>query len=782
VRKLRSLLLGGVVCLFSTAVVAARGPTGAMDGWIADQTGGRLAGVIVTLRSASDGRSWETVSDATGTYHVDGLEPGRYHVAFSLIDFAIARRANVDVRADETTYLAETVLPVSLSASLIVSARESFRNLAQVENPAASLMAIAESASQGAVTAAQLEARPLLRAGEVVESIPGLVVSQHSGEGKANQFYLRGFNLDHGTDFAATVAGVPVNMPTHAHGQGYLDLNFLIPELVSGVQFSKGPYFAEEGDFSAAGAAHINYTHRLDAPIMQVSGGGHGWQRAFAAASPKVAGGHLLGAVEFNRNDGPWERGDDYRRRNGVLRYTHGDSQNGWSLTGMTYEAEWNSSDQVPQRAVVAGRLPRFGAIDSSNGGSTYRHTAGFDWQRSRPRSLTRANGFVLGYGADLFSNFTYFLDDPENGDQFEQVDRRVASGADASHAWQTRWATRPVEHRAGVQLRNDRIGTIGLHATRARIRHRTIRLDAVDQTTGGVWGSSKVHWTDWLRTTVGVRADAYRFRVNANHPENSGRSAAGIVSPKVGIVLGPWRKTEWYVNAGHGFHSNDARGATITVDPRTGDAVDRVAPLVRARGAEVGLRSVLIPGVQTTLSLWRLDLDSELLFVGDAGTTEPGRPSHRHGIEWSAYASLRPWLSLDADFAWSIGRFDDDHPSGREIPGSVGRVASLGIAIDRDRTLFGSFRWRYLGPRPLIEDASVRSHSTSLANATAGIRLSKRLALVTSAFNLFDSRASDIDYFYPSRLPSEPSEGFHDIHTHPAVPRTIRIALQMSY
>jgi hypothetical protein len=748
-----------------STVAEARQPSGAVTGWIIDQTGGRLAGVVVTLRDDAHSRSWTAITDARGTYRVEAIAPGRYDVAFSLIDFAAARRTDVEVRPGETTELAETVLHLSLSASVVATGR-----------------GIADSASQGALTATQLETRPVLRAGELVEGVPGLIVSQHSGEGKANQFYLRGFNLDHGTDFAATVAGVPVNMPTHAHGQGYIDLNFLIPELVSGVQFTKGPYFAEEGDFSAAGAAHINYATALEGPAMHVSGGGQGWGRVFAAASPSVAGGHLLAAVEFNRNDGPWERGDDYRRRNGVLRYTRGDAQNGWSLTGMTYQAAWNSTDQVPQRAIVTGRLSRFGALDRSNGGDTYRHTLAFNVQRSRQRSLTRVTGFVLGYGVDLFSNFTYFLDDPENGDQFEQVDRRLVAGLHVSHAWRTRWGSRSVEHRAGVQLRNDHIGAVGLYATRARVRHDTIRVDRVVQSSGGLWGSTNVHWADWLRTSAGLRADGYRFRVDASRPENGGRDTAGLVSPKLGVVLGPWRGTEWYVNAGYGFHSNDARGTTIAVEPRSGDPVDRVAPLVRARGAEVGLRTVLIPRVQTTLSIWRLDSDSELRFVGDAGTTEPGRPSRRHGVEWSTSASLRPWLVLDADVAWSRAGFTDDHPAGREIPGSVGRVASIGMSVDRNRTPFGSVRWRHLGPRPLIEDASIRSRSTSLVNATAGMRLSKRLALVANAFNLFDSRASDIDYFYTSRLPGEPREGVGDVHTHPAVPRTVRVALEISY
>jgi hypothetical protein len=255
-----------------------------------------------------------------------------------------------------------------------VTASSTFRNVADVDNPAENLVGIAAAASQGAVTSAEIDARPVMRAGEVLETVPGLIVSQHSGEGKANQYYLRGFNLDHGTDFSTTVAGVPVNTPTGAHAHGYADVSFLIPELVSGVQFKKGPYFADEGDFSAAGAANVNYINHLEAPVVRLSAGPDGWGRLFAAVSPQVARGHLLAALELNHNDGPWVRPDDYRKVNAVLRYSHGDNRNGLSLTGMGYWADWDSSDQVPDRAVQSGLIPRFGLLDATDGGTANRH------------------------------------------------------------------------------------------------------------------------------------------------------------------------------------------------------------------------------------------------------------------------------------------------------------------------------------------------------------------------------------------------------------------------
>ena len=351
-----------------------------------------------------------------------------------------------------------------------------------------------------------------MRAGEVLETVPGLIISQHSGEGKANQYYLRGFNLDHGTDFSTSAAGMPVNTPTGAHAHGYADISFLIPELVSGVQFKKGPY------------------------------------------------------------------------------------------------------------------------------------------------------------------------------------------------------------------------------------------------------------------------------AVTSDCPLNSGDGASGLVSPKVGVVFGPWAGTEWYVNAGTGYHSNDARGTVITVDPATGDPADRVTPLVRAKGAEVGVRTVRVKGLQSTVSLWHLDLDSELLLVGDAGTTAPGRPSRRAGVEWTNYARLTPWMTVDGDLSFSRARFTEPDPAGDFIPGALDRVISAGLSVEPKRAVFGSLRLRHFGPRPLVEDNRVRSNATTLWNGEIGYRVSSRARVVVEGYNLFDSKVPDIDYFYTSQLPGEPDEGVDDVHTHPAIPRTARLSLQVRF
>ncbi len=764
-------------------VLLFAGPAAAQNsevvGVVRDETGGLLPGVVVELTMDAGGAR-QTVTDAQGAYRFDNLTPGEAQALWSLVNFSNARRTVIVPSSG--TVRSDVVLHLALHADVTVTGKSTFTNLADADNPAHNLVGIAQSGSQGAITARQLDARPIMRTGEVLETVPGMVISQHSGEGKANQYYVRGFNLDHGTDFATTVAGMPVNMPTHGHGHGYADLNFLIPELVSGVQYSKGPYFADLGDFATAGAANINYTTSLTRPIVRVGGGGQEFGRVLAAAAPALGQGRLLAALEVQRNDGPWERPENFRKINGLVRYSRGDTQNGFAVTVMGYRGTWDSTDQIPARAVDDGTLDRFGTIDTTDGGDSYRYSGSFEWQRTRSNASTKLTAFGLAYDLNLFSNFTYFLEDPENGDQFRQADRRFVSGARLSHRRLGRWAGRAVQNTVGLQLRNDNIFNVGLYHTRARKPLETIRQDSVLQSSAGGYAQNETQWTPRLRTLAGARVDWYRFDVDAGEPANSGTDHAALVSPKAGAMFGPWHGTELYVNAGLGFHSNDARGATITVDPARGEPTERVTPLARARGAEVGIRSVRIPGLQTSLTVWTLSLDSELIFVGDAGTTEAGRPSRRYGVEWANYYSPRPWLTLDFDLAISSARFADDDPAGDLVPGAVATVLSGGATVDSVRNIFGSVRWRHFGPRPLVEDNSVRSKATSLVNLEAGYKFSSNVRLAVDVFNLFDAENSDIDYFYRSRLRGEPAGGVDDIHFHPTLPRTARISLIVGF
>jgi outer membrane receptor protein involved in Fe transport len=647
-----------------------------------------------------------------------------------------------------------------------------------VEVSRTSQIGIAESANAGIVTREQLEARTVYRAGELLEAAPGLIVSQHSGEGKANQFYLRGFNLDHGTDLRTTVDGMPVNQRSHGHGQGWTDLNFLIPELATRLEYKKGPYYASQGDFSSAGAASIVYADRLDSGLASIGLGQNGYRRMLVADSPQLGNGNLLYALEALHNDGPYTMPDNYRKLNGVLRYREGTVGNGFHVTAMAYRGKWNASDQIPLRAVDSGLIGRFDAVDPTDGGNVHRYSLSGAWRRSSVAGSTQVDGYIIRNELDLYSNFTYFLNDPVNGDQFNQRDRRTAAGMNASHTWPATLLGKEAENTIGMQLQNDSIVN-GLFNTAARQRLSTTRADHIVESSVGLHAENTTRWTDGFRTVAGVRQDFYRFNVSSDNPLNSGKANDGITSPKLSLIFGPWNKTEYYLNLGTGFHSNDARGTTITVDPATGTAAERVVPLVKSRGAELGVRTEIIPGLQSSLAVYQLDFDSELLFVGDAGTTEASRASRRIGIEFNNYYKPANWLTIDADIAFTRARFRDADPAGRRIPGAVEGVASIAAAVDSLGPYFGALQLRYFGPRPLTEDNRARSKGTATLNGRIGYKINKTTRIELEGFNLTDRRDSAIDYYYTSRLANEPAgAAIDDIHFHPIESRSFRITL----
>ncbi len=671
------------------------------------------------------------------------------------------------------------VLPVTLHAHTAAEHEEGLATVT-VTGHYDNAVGTSDAASQGTITARLLESRPPLRPGEVLEFVPGLIVTQHSGDGKANQYFLRGFNLDHGTDFATSVAGVPINLPTHAHGHGYTDLNFLIPELIDRIEYRKGPYFAENGDFSSAGSAAISLRNVLAAPLGQITLGSFGYQRLLAAASPTLAnGGRLLVAVEAQAADGPWENPQNLRKLNGVLRYSQGTARNGFDVTLMSYDAKWNATDQVPQRALDAGRIGRYGAVDPTDGGSTARTSLSTEWRRALPDGQLKASAYAVSYRLDLASNFTYALDRPVEGDQFLQRDRRNVLGGQLSRIWYGKLGRFGMTNELGLQMRHDRI-RVGLFDTVARDITATTRDDRVRQTSVGVYAENGITWTPWLRTVAGLRADRFDWDVASNLAANSGKENASLVSPKAAVILGPWAQTELFLNWGRGFHSNDARGTVTRIDPRTGDPVTPVNGLVRTTGYEVGARSELVPKLQSSLALWRLNIGSELLFVGDAGTTEPSRPSSRQGVEWNNRYTPMPWLLFDLDLAASRARFTDGDAAGDRVPGSVARVASAAVAVRDLGPWSASLQMRYLGPRPLNEDGSQVAASTSLLNARLGYTVNKQVQLYLDVFNLLNRKVNDIEYFYASRLRGE-AAAVDDRHVHPAEPRVLRATVRLT-
>ena len=780
---LRTYLKAALLVLLFGTHAFAQG-TGSVTGTVSDETGGVLPGVSINLLTTTGQAFAETVTDETGTYRFDNVTAGTYELEFRLINFSTVRRALTVPQGGVIT--ANASMLVAMSADIVITAPRTFRNLAEIENPAENLVGVASAGSEGAITAAQLAVRPVNRATEVLETVPGMVISQHSGEGKANQYYLRGFNLDHGFDFSQTIAGIPVNMPTHAHAQGYADANFLIPELVSGVQFRKGPYYAENGDFSSAGSANINYFNVLDRPIASISGGSFGYGRFLGAVSPRVGVGNVLAAFEWERDNGPWVSPNNKDKYNGVVRYSQGNTRSGLSVTLLGFSNHWHSTDQIPQRAVDAGAISRFGFIEESDGGETYRYSGVLDWQTSNTNDSTRLTAYVQRYGVQLFHNFTYFLNDPVNGDQFEQFEERWTSGAKLTHRKLARVGGRPTESAIGLDFRNDSVGgPLGLYLTRATERISTARADEADQQSLGLFVDSEIEWNRKLRTTFGLRGDVYHWKVESDNPLNSGKETSGIISPKVSAAFGPWGGTEFYTNWGLGYHSNSALGITLHVDPFTGDPVDAAPPFARAHGGEFGVRTVAIRGLQTTVTGWYLNFDSELIYVGDSGSTEAGPATHRTGIEITNYVYPNEWTTLDADFSFSRARFIDVPADEAFVPGALNRVISGGISVNPPSGVssgpFGSIRLRHFGPRALVEDNSVKSKATSIVNGEIGFKFSEKVRLRLEGFNLFNAEVSDIDYFFESRLRDEP-EPVEDIHFHAAIPRSARLNLQVSF
>jgi hypothetical protein len=628
------------------------------------------------------------------------------------------------------------------------------------------------SASEGLVGYDDIRLTPALRVGELVEAVPGMVATQHSGTGKANQYFMRGFNLDHGTDFSATVDGVPVNMRTHGHGQGYLDLNFIIPEMVATSAYRKGPYHARVGDFSSAGSVDFSYYERLSESLAAITVGQNQYIQGFAAASLDFPHGVLTGALDATRYDGPWDIEEDLVQDKAFLRYAFDAGPASANIDFHGYRGSWDSTDQIPRRAVQSGVISSLGYIDPDLGGKTHRYglTGALDF------GSWHATAFVVDYDFTLFSNFTYLLDDPVAGDEFEQRDDRRMYGGHVGGTVKRPYGDREVTYRWGVQLRDDDISEVGLYGTEARERNGTIRQDAVGELSIGVWAEAELPLTDRLRAIAGLRTDYYEWTVNALRSENSGDGADSLTSPKFTLAYRLREDLEGYVNWGRGFHSNDVRGTTINTDPVTGDTAAPVEALVESEGAEAGIKLERESRFNASIVAFWLELDSELVFVGDAGNTESNEGTRRFGIEASTFWQVNDWLALNASYTTTDAEFRQVTGSGTEIPGAVESAFSMGLTGAWDNGWSASLRFRYLGESPLVEDGSVNAADSLLLNGSLLYRIGT-IQVRLDAFNLLDSDDYDISYYYESRLPGE-TVGLEDVHFHPLEPRQLRLSV----
>jgi TonB dependent receptor/TonB-dependent Receptor Plug Domain len=668
----------------------------------------------------------------------------------------------------------------------------------------------ATAASQMRVTGDELLARPITRPGEILEAAPGLMVVAHASDGKANQYYLRGYNLDHGTDLATYVDDMPINLRTNVHGQGYTDLNFLMPEAVNALDIQKGPYFASEGDFANAGSLHISLRDTVEHRTAGLTIGSFGYERLFEIGSTKVGEGNLLVAAEAVRSNGPWVHPDDIRKFDGMMRYSQGTATDGFSVTAMAYSNQWNSSDQVPFRAIASGVIPLYGELDPTDGGDATRFSLSARMAQSDDAGSWKANAYVIRYTLDLYNNFEWFTPNAEStvpqvpcgnanppgvggqagcppifGDQFHQREDRIYAGGSASRTYKYTYAGMPTETTFGIQTRYDAI-TLGLTDTYQRAFMANIRTDNVGEGSIGIYGENTIHWTSWFRTTLGWRGDYFEGTDNSIYDQfNSGHSQAAIGSPKASLVVGPFNKTEFFLSSGMGLHSNDVRGTVITEYP-----VDRVLNpgitstpvgadpiLVRTRGAEVGVRTKAVQGLDSSASVFILDQASEIVFDGDIGQTVAGRPSERYGVEFTNDYRPASWVHFDANLALSHARFlgyDYEqatlyqslagYPQAQlgNLPGNYvfnapWIIGSAGATLGEQLGWFGALRWRYVGSRPLTEDNYFRSPPLSLFNAQLGYRFDNGWRVQLDALNLLNSHTDLASYAYGSLLKSDP-------------------------
>lgn len=672
-------------------------------------------------------------------------------------------------------------LGIALAASMhsmVVSAQSSSDVIEEVVvwGRSLQLLGSADSSSQGVVGYADFSTRPLARVGELVEVVPGMIATQHSGPGKANQYFLRGFNLDHGSDFSTFFDGMPVNFRTHAHAQGYMDLNFIIPEVIERIDFKKGPYFANTGDFSLAGTSSMKTYDSLERGFVEVTVGSGDEIRLVAADSVSTEVGSLLYALEHQQTNGMFVLDQDVRKYNGILKYTGEIAGIPSQLTLSAYDSEWISTNQVPQRAVTSGQIDRFGFIDPDLGGQSHRYSlSGYfklgEWD------LT---AYASAYYMSLINNPTYSLTDPINGDEFEQEDERVLFGG--SLVRQSRFEIMGLKAAGlfGAEVRVDDVQELNLFTTRSRLRYGSVREDSARELSLSTYAESEFALSENLRLTTGLRADYIRFDVKTLRAENSGTESDALLQPKFGLAYRLSDSLELYANYGHGFHSNDVRAAVNRIDPVTGEDTEAQDILVEGRGGEIGFRYDNLKGFNISLTAFELATDSELVFVGDAGTTEPSDPTRRSGVELNAFYSISKRLVIDLSAARARGHFRGLPDGANSITDAHENVAAAGLTYVGTQGVTASLRVRYFGDAALTEDESVMKENSTLINAGVSYAAGA-WEMGIDVLNLLDAEDDDIAFFFESRLPGE-VEAMEDIHFHPSNPRVIRAMLRYSF
>ena len=622
------------------------------------------------------------------------------------------------------------------------------------------------SSSEQLIPGQDFELRPHGRPADVLRLIPGLIINQHQGGGKAEQYLIRGFDADHGTDLAIFVDGVPVNLRSHAHGQGYADLHFLIPETIRAIDVSKGPYFPEYGDFDTAGVVKFITRDYVEENTLEISGGSFNTQRYLALLSPTRDALKTFIAVEGYRNDGPFEHPNGYLRFNLFAKATANLNEDmRLSLWGSHYRAEWHGSGEIPARAVRAGLIDRFGAIDPNEGGVTERTNLNLDyvWTLSERQRLS-LNTYVSYYRLSLFNDFTFFLNDPDHGDMINQRDTRFVAGLDAQYEIKSQPFGIPLTSTAGLQYRIDTPHVVLANAVQRHQVSRTQDVDIVEQSFSP-FVKFDLTPIDKVRLVTGARGDVFTFdvkeRVNTTGDRLTGTATKARPNVKANLILGPWASTEFFGNFGTGFHSNDARA--VISNPK-------LEALPTATGYEFGLKSRLLPRTELFATYWFMDLSSELVFVGDEGTTEPRGRTHREGVEAGAKVRLLDWLTFTGDLTYTAkAEFVE---TGQAIPLAPIWTARADLTARLPWGLSSSFEMRHVGDRWADEDRHQTARGYTLFNWTGRYRY-KNFEAFLSIENLTNTEWREAQFFFTSRLPGEPAAGVDDIHFTPGTPRS---------
>jgi hypothetical protein len=661
----------------------------------------------------------------------------------------------------------------------------------------------------------------------MLETVPGLIVTLHSGEGKANQFLMRGYNLDHGTDLAVSVDGMPINQPTHAHGQGYTDLNFMIPELAHGISYTKGPYYADVGDFGAIGSVHVDYRNTI-ASQVSATVGTLGFERIFTAGSQPLGEGRLLAAAELQHYDGPFATPDDARKANLALRYSQGDESNGYSLTGMFYHQSWTNTTDIPMRAVSQGLVPdRFGTLDPSDGGRALRASFSAQYHASLGEGQFSASSFFIYNQLHLHSDFTHYLVDPIHGDQEDQFENRRVTGGAAIYTVPVTLGALDNEISAGALARHDSAAVGRLPSGgQAPLPPQNdppsfSNRDQVYLLSGAVYGQATTHWSSTLRSVLGLRGD-YQHGTDIDHLAqlhetagytNGGTAASSLLQPKGSLIYAPSSYLEFYLSAGKGFHSADLRGVNQVESVNLG--LPRTPLLAEQDGQELGLRAAVKQNLALTFAIYNLWQQSETILNPDVGADIAGPPSRRYGYEINVTYQIREWLEFYGSYSGNHARFthpfdDGTGHLGTYITDAPIATGSIALYLTNLGPWSGGLNYRYLGNYPLssgpcVDSAAVKDFpgaATSCTNAPTAraqvngrgfgeVNLDVRYAFrsgwsaALGIYNLLNTHAAAAEFWYVDRLKAEVDaypDGRADVHEHPLEPIMARVTFSKQF